>query len=182
VAFGDFSNDRKQLSFPNLDSLPIATPISFTLRIVTTTKPLKISEVIAQLAKGKAVFPAPPSDPSSINISLDKEIWLKARIARAGRRVDGVNIVPRDCHFIASEPDWINVSELEDGEQIGQYRRVIMLEFIASFGAHPSINTETIKCQVRALCTFLHLVLIRNSMYFAYMFHSLALGMTSSTT
>jgi hypothetical protein len=132
-----------------LDSLPISTPIPFQLNIVSVSKEMKRSEYDAQVAKGKEVFPAPPSTPSAVVLRIDKRVFLKARSFRTDVLLDGPNLMPHNCQVIAEEPIWIPASSNKKGDELGEVKRTIQFEGALAFACAPTFAIETIVCQVR---------------------------------
>ncbi|KAH8082826.1 hypothetical protein BXZ70DRAFT_900966 [Cristinia sonorae] len=73
--FGEYANTRLELSFPKAQTYPLFTPIPYTLRVVTVTKPMKKEE-----EEKKPLFPAPPSQPGEVEFRLHRNVFLKAKV------------------------------------------------------------------------------------------------------
>lgn len=112
---------------------------------------MKREELDKLIEDGKEVFPAPPSDPSTIILRLDKRIRLKANyIARDRTRVDGHNLVPQDpiaYTFSVDKPEWIPESNSKD-QNVGVWRRSVYLQASLAFSGVPSFESKLINCEV----------------------------------
>ncbi|KAJ7640779.1 hypothetical protein DFH06DRAFT_1215212 [Mycena polygramma] len=83
--WGDYSHVNATLSLPELASFPVATPIPYTLHIVTETKPLVRSDR-PEDKHGRPLFPAPPTDSFELTQEIRrkteyhvKEKWAKEK-------------------------------------------------------------------------------------------------------
>jgi hypothetical protein len=148
--WGSYSRVEIALEIPELTSFPIAVAIPFHLRITTSTKSMKREELDKLIADGKEVFPAPPSDPSTIILRLDKRVRLKANyIARDRTRVDGHSLVPHDpvaYTFSIDKPEWIPEIVGKDGNT-GVWRRSVYLRAKAVLSGVPSFESKLINCE-----------------------------------
>jgi hypothetical protein len=67
-----------QLRMPDIPAIPFGAPVPIQLDIVTTTKPLKPSDIPDE-GDDKPLFPAPPTDATSIELGLHRKVRVEAR-------------------------------------------------------------------------------------------------------
>ncbi|TCD61739.1 hypothetical protein EIP91_007988 [Steccherinum ochraceum] len=119
--FGERAHTRMEISFPNTHMYPLFTPIPYTLRVTTISKPMKKDE--ADRKPNKPIFPSPPTKPTDVQFHLVRQIWLKAQwftatgeesvtalggmqtVASAVESGQPVDVQVRDRDWIPSETD-----------------------------------------------------------------------------
>jgi hypothetical protein len=129
----------------------MGTPFTFHLRIVTTTKNIKRSEITAHQLKGKEIFPVPPSDSQGITVSFNQDLILKGSITVSRSRQSGRNLISEHTTFMTEKPEWIAASTIKSGDELGKYRRAVSLDFKAILDYLPSFYSEMIQTKASPL-------------------------------
>jgi hypothetical protein len=134
-----------------LESLPLATPISFQIVIKSVSKQIKRSEYEAELLNGKNSFPPLPTGPTAVTLRIDKLIRIQGKTAIRELVLDGPNLTSQNCQFTVEEPRWLGLQPARGDDEIGRVKCSARLEGTLTFTGVPSFTTELLSCQVRIL-------------------------------
>ncbi|EIN12606.1 hypothetical protein PUNSTDRAFT_49905 [Punctularia strigosozonata HHB-11173 SS5] len=163
--WGGYSQVDVNLRVPDVLAFPLGTPIPIKLDIITTTKSYKASEP-GDEKDGEPMFPAPPMDPTSLKLRVDrettvnsKEQWttVKARITdlvcyAVGFGPEGKNNV--SCNRLRvwqDAPEWIPAPDQSKGQLLGRNkerqvcRRASHFETVIELACPPSFKTDTLE-------------------------------------
>ncbi|KAJ6451701.1 hypothetical protein C8R47DRAFT_299037 [Mycena vitilis] len=162
--WGDYSHVNATLSLPELASFPVATPIPYTLHIVTETKALDRSDR-PEDKHGKPLFPAPPTDSSELTQEIRrkteyhvKEKWAKhdekkketfdlhrgrslaaaAESARVQAGTTAHEASTEAVQAVVDEPVWV-----PQDKGRGLWRRSVRFNSTLTFPFAPTWSTET---------------------------------------
>ncbi|KAJ6588694.1 hypothetical protein B0H19DRAFT_1248312 [Mycena capillaripes] len=149
-----------QLSMPDLPSFPIATPIPYSLHVVTETKTLDRSDR-PEDRDGQPLFPAPPSQSTMLKQELRRSatVCVRNRMREVNDTFDlqGVRSLtdaepvahPR-VQVLIDEPVWIPKDEKDEKGGRGFWRRAVHFNSTLVFPFAPTFNTETLDWMVIA--------------------------------
>ncbi|KAJ7640807.1 hypothetical protein DFH06DRAFT_1000455 [Mycena polygramma] len=155
--WGEYSRAHATLSIPNLHSFPVATPVPYSLHVVTETRTMTHSDR-PEDKHGKPLFPAPPTQASRLTMRL----WRKATI-RAGKETEYVEDsfhLQGTSHFgdakpvtrphvqypvVVDQPVWIPNDEKDEKNGRGSWRRAVHFSFTLAFPFAPTFSTEIIE-------------------------------------
>ncbi|KAJ7772019.1 hypothetical protein DFH07DRAFT_803422 [Mycena maculata] len=142
--WGDYSFARATLSLPDLPSFPIATPIPFTLHIMTETKSVHRSER-PEDKHGKPLFPAPPTRSSELTRDLHRQTEVRVRsrtrhVNDTFRLKQGIPSSGDGQSAVVNEPEWVP----QEDKDRGIWRRTVQLNSTLVFPFAPTFKTETL--------------------------------------
>lgn len=134
---------------------PLFTPIPYTLRITTITKPMKKDEV--DKMPQKPLFPTPPNRPSEVQFRLRRYIWLKAHWFTAVGDEDvtalgGLEIAAsapasnQSVDVRIGDKEWI---PSESDKNMGTYLQETTFASAFSFTCPPTFRTDIMRVNVR---------------------------------
>jgi hypothetical protein len=139
-----------------MPALPIGTPIPISLTIVTFTKMMKQSDTPDDAfdpSNRKQLFPAPPTDPTKLELLLRSNVHISARghthdftyeqehLCGFGKRASPYEAAP--LQRTISQPEWIPG---EDGK--GCWRREVRYDSQLVLQCSPTIETSILQCWV----------------------------------
>ncbi|KAJ7640815.1 hypothetical protein DFH06DRAFT_1215302 [Mycena polygramma] len=152
--WGEYSRASVALSIPDMRSFPVATPVPYTLHVVTETKRMTQAEC-PENRHGKPLFPAPPTKASRLTLRLLRKTTIRAE-KETGHAEDSFHLqgtpVPGDAkpaappHHVeltVDDPVWIPKDE-DDKKARGIWRRAVHFNSTLAFPFAPTSNTETI--------------------------------------
>ncbi|KAJ6451707.1 hypothetical protein C8R47DRAFT_1229712 [Mycena vitilis] len=150
--WGDYSHVHATLSLPELASFPVATPIPYTLHIVTETKPLDRSDR-PEDKHGRPLFPAPPTDSSELTQEIRRKTEYTGRslaAAAENARVQAGTTTheasTEAVQAVVDEPAWV-----PQDKGRGVWRRSVRFNSTLTFPFAPTWSTETAEWAVSAL-------------------------------
>ncbi|KAJ7163765.1 hypothetical protein C8R46DRAFT_325594 [Mycena filopes] len=155
--WGDYSHVSATLSLPDLPSFPIATPIPYSVHIVTETKTLDRSE---SSKNSNSLFTTPPTRSSQLTQTLRRRTDYRVRDcdtefndvidepfdlqkARSLADDDGVECTPA-VEAVVEEPEWI---PKDDGKNRGVWRRSARFTSTITFPFAPTFSSKTLVWQ-----------------------------------
>ncbi|KAJ6631461.1 hypothetical protein B0H10DRAFT_2207118 [Mycena sp. CBHHK59/15] len=144
--WGDYSHAKVTLTIPKTRAFPVATPIPFTLHVVTQTKPLPRSDR-PEDKHGMPLFPAPPAMSSNVKLQLrrDTELRVRGRVRRVEDVFDlrgSLGDVTRVAavRMVVDEPTWAP----QDTKDRGIWTRAVHFESALALPYAPTYSTETV--------------------------------------
>lgn len=144
---------------PDVEELPILTPIPFTLNIVTLTKPCTQEDHPAD--SPKPIFPAPPLTPDLLDFRVERKVHLSAYPISAsssehfvcyvgGLGPDLPDAVYKTVQVEAMEKVWIPCGHGDEkGGQKGQWKQEVTFRSFIRLSCPPSFGTTTMGVSVR---------------------------------
>ncbi|KAJ7647811.1 hypothetical protein FB45DRAFT_894523 [Roridomyces roridus] len=138
--WGGYSHAYFTISLPSVPSIPVYTPIPFSIRITTETKALTRSER-PEDKYGKPLFPVPPTE-VTITLCRSAEVRVRRMLQFTLRRhvQDTFTLQAHEPQVVIHEPEWVP----KDDKDKGIWRREVHLTFELLFPFAPTSNTKTI--------------------------------------
>ncbi|KAJ6631466.1 hypothetical protein B0H10DRAFT_2207122 [Mycena sp. CBHHK59/15] len=141
--WGDYSHASVELVLPDIPSLPMVTPIPFSLHVVTHTKPVHRSDLEDKHGK---LFPAPPADPAKVKLVL----YRKGRM-RVHHRSEPIeekfdlagSLGDAKVRTRADEPEWAHSEGHKEDK--GVWKRAVHFDALLSLPFAPSFAAETVE-------------------------------------
>lgn len=146
---------------PDLDELPLATPIPYILKVITVTKPVKHDEYSAD----DDIFPAPPLEPGAVEFFLDRNMDISARgwsasthdVAVCPLGGCGTDSSPAEQSMVqvqAMDKVWTPVDGEEKKKRKGSWRQEVVFRSHIQLACPPSFQFETVALSVSPLTSF----------------------------
>ncbi|KAF7344476.1 Arrestin-N domain-containing protein [Mycena sanguinolenta] len=146
--WGEYSRAAVTLSLPDLPSFPIATPIPYSLHIVTETKTIDRTER-PEDKHGKPLFPIPPAHSGQLLLNLHRTTQVRVR-TRTRHIEDTFDLQTvrrlseppkrRNVEAVVDEPVWVP----KDTKDRGFWRRSVHFNSTLDFPYAPSTSAETL--------------------------------------
>ena len=142
---------------PDIEALPILTPIPITLNITTLSKPGKQDEWPAD----KPIFPSPPLTPDLVDFRLQRRVHISTYqlaatstdhfVSYIGGLGPGLSeVVYNNVQVDVMDNVWIpSVGGDEKTQQKGQWKQEVTFKSFIRLASPPTFNATTMAISVR---------------------------------
>ncbi|KAI0087757.1 hypothetical protein BDY19DRAFT_953036 [Irpex rosettiformis] len=148
--WGEYSNAKISLVMPDVEALPILTPIPIILNIVTLSKLGKQDD----WPSDKPIFPAPPSTPELLDFRIQRRVHLSAYqisatsadhfVSYVGGLGPGLSEVAyKNVQIEVPDKVWIPSLDRDEKTQRGQWKQQVTFKSFIRFTSPPSFGAMT---------------------------------------
>ncbi|KAL6306459.1 hypothetical protein BKA93DRAFT_729648 [Sparassis latifolia] len=144
--WGDHAHVKMILRLPDLIQFPLFTPIPFSIRIVSISKPMKRENT----PEDKPIFPTPPQYPEEIQFELRRSVYVRAHAfdSRLGERApfaSGLTVDSSSLESTRLENVWIP----SDDKEKGTWKQEVTFSSKFVLRCPPTFQTRILKNEYR---------------------------------